>query len=183
MSKRFLLIVGLLMTGVIILSGCVTAAAASEDDDDGHNDGEHMDDDHADDEHADDDHEEGDHMDGSHVHVDPPAAFADLENPFAGSHEAAEAGEALFVQYCTPCHGASGNGDGPLAETLDPRPANLADASMMADMSDAYMFWRVSEGGTAEPFNSAMPSWSLQLDEDQRWQLVTFVRELPEHGH
>ncbi len=51
---------------------------------------------------------------------------------------------------------------------------------MMADISDAYIFWRITEGGTMEPFNSAMPPWKDILSEDQRWELVSFIRSLSE---
>lgn len=36
-----------------------------------------------------------------------------------------DANEQLFQHYCSACHGPTGAGDGPLAEILDPKPANL----------------------------------------------------------
>ncbi len=35
------------------------------------------------------------------------------------------AGRSTFRTYCTSCHGPEAKGDGPLAEYLDPKPANL----------------------------------------------------------
>jgi len=35
------------------------------------------------------------------------------------------AGRADFARYCAECHGPEGRGDGPMAERLHPRPANL----------------------------------------------------------
>lgn len=49
---------------------------------------------------------------------------------------------------------------------------------MMNDLSDTYIFWRITEGGLDEPFNSAMPPWETVFNEEQRWQLVNFVRSL-----
>jgi mono/diheme cytochrome c family protein len=63
---------------------------------------------------------------------------------------------------------------------LDPKPASLADTQMMADLSEGYLFWRVSEGGTFEPFNSVMPTWKGILSEDERWQVISFIRTLGE---
>ncbi|MGE0394437.1 MAG: c-type cytochrome [Vicinamibacterales bacterium] len=38
----------------------------------------------------------------------------------------AEAGRSLYRQNgCGSCHGASGRGDGPISQTLDPRPTDL----------------------------------------------------------
>lgn len=34
-------------------------------------------------------------------------------------------GEGLFASYCTSCHGAKGQGDGPVADFLKVRPADL----------------------------------------------------------
>lgn len=38
---------------------------------------------------------------------------------------AQEPGEALFLRHCAACHGAGGAGDGPLAASLNPQPADL----------------------------------------------------------
>jgi len=34
-------------------------------------------------------------------------------------------GRDLYMRYCASCHGISGRGDGPAAEALQPRPADL----------------------------------------------------------
>jgi hypothetical protein len=44
-----------------------------------------------------------------------------------------------------------------------------------------YWLWRVSEGGTAEPFHSqgsVMPAWKYHLLELERWQVIAFARTL-----
>lgn len=132
---------------------------ASHDNDDGHHD---------------------DDMEMAHMHVDPPVEFASLTNPFADNHEAIEAGAEIFQANCATCHGPEGLGDGPGAAELDPQPATLADGTMMNDLSDGYLFWRVSKGGQMEPFNSAMPAWESALTEEERWQVVSFLRTLAE---
>ncbi|MCB8973844.1 MAG: cytochrome c [Ardenticatenaceae bacterium] len=135
-----------------------------------------------DEDHADDGHSEA-NMD--HAHVEAPEEFASLKNPFAADHEAIEIGEELFQAYCASCHGPEGAGDGPAAESLEPKPAALSDGMMMNMLSDGYLFWRVSQGGQMEPFNSAMPAWQAALTEEQRWQIISYVRTLAdeEQGH
>lgn len=152
----FLLFLSVIM--MLVASACSGSEATAED---GHMDDE----DHA-------------MADMDHMHVDPPDEFASLDNPFSGDHEAIEAGETIFQTNCVPCHGPEGKGDGPSAEALDPKPVNLSDGTMMNMLSDGYLFWRVSKGGQVDPFNSAMPAWETSLTEEQRWEVISYVRTL-----
>jgi len=38
-----------------------------------------------------------------------------------------ESGDYLFRNYCAACHGQSGKGNGPLADSMRTRPANLTE--------------------------------------------------------
>jgi hypothetical protein len=193
-KKLFFLFV--LLSAMLLMAACGVAAESAETNQDAteHED-EHMDehedehmDEHEDehmDEHEDEhmDEHEDEHMDehsSEHMHVEPPHDFESLENPVAGDSAAIDAGQEIFTIHCETCHGPEGHGDGPGAEGLDPKPANLADADMMHDLSDGYLFWRVSEGGAFEPFNSAMPSWKETLTEDQIWQAIAYLTTLSE---
>ncbi len=138
---------------------------------------EHMDDEHMDDEHMEDEHMEDDHG-MEHMHAELPAEYEGLTNPLAGDEAAVAAGAELFSINCATCHGDEGLGDGPAAAGLDPKPASLADVEMMSTMEDSYLFWRITEGGAMEPFNSAMPAWGEAFSDDEIWQLVSFVRTL-----
>lgn len=42
-------------------------------------------------------------------------------------------GRSTFRTYCTSCHGPEAKGDGPIAEYLDPKPANLRQISQRED--------------------------------------------------
>lgn len=163
-NKRWFILMAFSIVTLTLLSACSSAASEQTVDSAGE---EHLDED----EH------------GEEEHMDTPAEYADLTNPYAGDHEAGEAGAVLYEVNCATCHGEEGGGDGPAAEALDPKPASLADAHMMEDMSDGALFWRISEGGTMEPFNSAMPPWKSSLSEDEIWQVITFLREFSEDDH
>jgi len=113
-----------------------------------------------------------------HDHEEPPEEFASLLSPFSESQDVIEAGAEIFKLNCATCHGLEGGGDGPAAAALDPKPATLADSVMMLELSDGYLFWRVSKGGQVEPFDSAMPAWEAALTEDQRWQVIAYIRTL-----
>lgn len=114
----------------------------------------------------------------AHMHVATPEEFEGLANPAAGDSEAIAAGADIFAVNCASCHGPAGEGDGPAAEGLNPKPAALADGMMMNTLTDGYLFWRVSKGGQSEPFNSAMPAWENALTIEERWQVISFIRTL-----
>jgi mono/diheme cytochrome c family protein len=50
--------------------------------------------------------------------------LATNDTAFAGPKQV-QRGRALYVEYCASCHGASAQGDGPVARALTTPPANL----------------------------------------------------------
>lgn len=144
---------------------------------------EHIEEEQMDEEHMEDDHVMDEDMpmeEMDHGHVEAPDEFASLSNPFAGDADAIAAGQEIFDTNCVTCHGPEGAGDGAAAAGLDPQPANLGDSQMMTTLTDGYLFWRVSKGGAMEPFNSAMIAWEGALTEEQRWQVISYVRTFSE---
>ncbi len=107
---------------------------------------------------------------------DLPEEFDGLTNPFTDDPEAIVEGEILFQANCSSCHGSSGEGDGPASGGLNPPPQNLGLSQ--SELSDAHLFWRISEGGLMEPFNSLMPAWKGLLNEEQIWQIIAYLRTL-----
>jgi mono/diheme cytochrome c family protein len=109
-------------------------------------------------------------------HATIPEAYASLSNPTPADAGSVERGAAIFVSSCAVCHGDGGMGDGPGAANLDPEVSAIAHTSQM--LSDAYLFWRVSEGGQGDPLKSAMPTWKETLDEQARWDVINYVQAL-----
>lgn len=109
-------------------------------------------------------------------HATVPEAYAGLANPVTADEASFERGGEIYTTNCAVCHGDGGMGDGPGAAGLDPAPAAIAHTSQM--LGDSYLFWRVSEGGAMDPFNSAMISWKGVLDEDARWDVINYVQAL-----
>ncbi len=99
-----------------------------------------------------------------------PEEAAKLKNPVPASEAALAAGKALFLERCAQCHGVGGKGDGPDADLYSVKPADFTDAHMMGEMTDGEIFWKITEG------RRPMPSFKKQLTEEQRWQLVNYVR-------
>jgi mono/diheme cytochrome c family protein len=46
-------------------------------------------------------------------------------NPVPKNQDSIDRGKALYRKYCSNCHGTNGQGDGPLANKLTPKPADL----------------------------------------------------------
>ena len=99
-----------------------------------------------------------------------PASAAGKKNPFPGKANAA-AGKQIFMTTCAPCHGNSGRGDGPAAMALNPKPANYTTKAISGE-SDGSLFWKLSEG------RGAMVGFKGAFSEQQRWQLITYIRSL-----
>jgi mono/diheme cytochrome c family protein len=101
-----------------------------------------------------------------------PAEAAKLKNPVKPTPENLAAARAIYLDKCANCHGDRGLGDGPEAGMYDPPPASLNDAPMMNAMPDGELYWKITEG------RKPMPSFKAQLSDEQRWQLVNFLRTL-----
>ncbi len=82
------------------------------------------------------------------------------------------AAAALFQQNCFACHGAQGKGDGPLAITLQPKPADFHDRERQAQRSVFGLYNTISVGVKG----TAMPSFK-QLTDEQRWALAFYVSQ------
>jgi mono/diheme cytochrome c family protein len=93
-------------------------------------------------------------------------------NPVQPSASALAAGRAIYMDKCTQCHGQTGKGDGPDAASYYPSPTSLVDAKHMSSVTDGEIFYQISEG------RKPMPAFKRKLSEEQRWQLVLYVRSL-----
>jgi hypothetical protein len=103
-------------------------------------------------------------------------AYAGLTSPVAATEESLARGQEVYETYCLRCHGETGMGEGPDGVGAAPAPAAVAHTSTR--MTDAYLFWRITEGGYEEPFNSIMIPWKGTLDETQRWDVINYMRAL-----
>ncbi|MEO8255988.1 MAG: cytochrome c [Acidobacteriota bacterium] len=99
-----------------------------------------------------------------------------MVNPFQpGDGAAAERGAAVFAAFCQPCHGAAGEGDGPVPQHGFPVPPPLSRAQTQ-DKTDAQMFLIVTNG------QNSMPSYASQISRDDRWKAILHVRSMRRAG-
>ncbi len=109
-------------------------------------------------------------------HASIPEEYAGLSNSVEADEVSLDRGAEIYTTNCAVCHGDGGMGDGPSAAGLDPAPVAIAHTSQM--LGDDYLYWRISEGGAMEPFNSAMVAWKGVLDEQARWDVINYVQAL-----
>ena len=100
----------------------------------------------------------------------PPGA-KDVQNPVKTDGRTVERGARLYKQYCVPCHGVSGVGDGAMAKKLGYKPADLT-LERLNRQTDGEIFWKISKG--KEP----MPDFEKTLSGRERWDIVSYVRTL-----
>jgi mono/diheme cytochrome c family protein len=98
-----------------------------------------------------------------------PARATAKKNPIAADATSIARGKAVYTAECFTCHGPSGKGDGPQAKDLEKNPGNL---TKLQGQSDGALFWKVSEG------KKPMPTFSSKLTEQQRWDVVNYIKTL-----
>ncbi|PLX79601.1 MAG: hypothetical protein C0615_02145 [Desulfuromonas sp.] len=105
---------------------------------------------------------------------------ADLHDDTAGLERATE----LFLHKCASCHGHPSEGRSERADFFQP-PAPDFSEQKYRDIDPAYLFWRISEGKTVEPFRSrgsVMPAWGVHFSDREIWQLTRYLQKRADQG-
>jgi cytochrome c553 len=87
-------------------------------------------------------------------------------------------GEKVYQLYCASCHGPRGEGDGPVAAGLNPKPVKHSDGAYMNQLSNEHLFKVIREGGVAVGKSPLMAPWGGTLSDQQIADVVAFVRSL-----
>lgn len=98
---------------------------------------------------------------------DPAPAKAPLPTPPALTPDMQAQGEASFKLYCATCHGDGGQGDGPAAVALNPKPRNFTKDPFRQGSSVAEIFMTLQTG---VPATTMVPF--AHLPEAERWALA-----------
>ena len=98
-------------------------------------------------------------------------------NPVASSPESIAKGQELYLEQtkgnCIFCHGETGAGNEANLPKLRRKPANLSNKERMTAMTDGEVFWKISKG-----INGIMPAGEKRMTEEERWNVVNYVRTL-----
>ncbi len=99
-----------------------------------------------------------------------PDTYLTTDIPFSVNSVAG--GLKHYEDNCTPCHGTSGHGDGPLASGM---PVNLKPADLSAPHTALHtagdLYWWITHGFEG----SSMPGFADALTYEERWDVINFL--------
>lgn len=98
-----------------------------------------------------------------------------LANPVQQTAASIERGEDRYAIYCQPCHGADGDGRGPVAPALANLVRNLLDDTQIQN-GDGWMYAVIANGF------GLMPEYGSKISVEDRWHIVNYVRVLQGAG-
>lgn len=116
-----------------------------------------------------------DAISGTNAHAGrggPSMADNPMALPFQnGLQGNAAKGEKTYMANCATCHGAKGDGKGPRAYFINPKPRNFVDPAFRSAFNRPAIYTAVSEGR----LGAEMPAWSKVLDHQEIADVSEFV--------
>lgn len=111
-----------------------------------------------------------DHLALGLVDGQPAAA---LPAAFVGGEDAVRRGQQRYGIYCAPCHGIGGEGNGTVASRMAVKPPSLHDARIK-EMPVGKIYQAILNGVN----NGNMGSYAAQIEQNDRWNIILYVRAL-----
>jgi mono/diheme cytochrome c family protein len=93
------------------------------------------------------------------------------ELPFPVTQAVLDRGQERFEIFCTPCHGATGAGNGLVVQRGYPQPASYHIDRLR--QAEAGYFFDVMTNGFGR-----MPDYRAQITPRDRWNIVAYIRAL-----
>jgi mono/diheme cytochrome c family protein len=109
------------------------------------------------------------------IPIEGPIAIPGMgapDNPIEADEASMARGAELYDIHCKMCHGATAQGNGPIAPFLANKPANLT-SPVVQSKSDGSIFLTITNG-----VQGKMPALNENLLVPDRWDLVNFIRTL-----
>ncbi|RMH81379.1 MAG: hypothetical protein D6681_18240 [Calditrichaeota bacterium] len=107
----------------------------------------------------------------------------DLARKYAEEMAAVERGRMLYQRACEACHGANGDGKGPAAEALNPRPRDFTTGKFKfrstpaGELPTDQDLYNTIANGVPRTF---MPAWKGLMTEQNIWDLVAYIKTFSE---
>ena len=84
-------------------------------------------------------------------------------------------GRVAYKEYCSQCHGATGEGDGPASSGLSPKPA--VHAKMAFDkLPMEYLYNVIYHGGRSVGKSPTMPYWGLTIGQQGVADVMAYLK-------
>jgi cbb3-type cytochrome c oxidase subunit II len=108
------------------------------------------------------------------LHAWVPEPWRAMPNPYPAAAHMIQQGHAVYQDFCTGCHGAMGDGQGPAVKHTYPPPLNfttlrrhLVDGKYIGGI----LYYQVMNGVTG----TAMPYFKRALESDKIWSVSNYV--------
>lgn len=104
-------------------------------------------------------------------------ASVEVKNALFLTSKNIEEGKQLYSAFCSPCHGATGKGDGTVTTHGFPAPPSYSTGQSsrggaMKDLTDGKIYHTITYG------LNAMGSYAAQLSPEERWKVTMYVHHL-----
>lgn len=101
----------------------------------------------------------------------------EVTNLIANTPKHLAEGKKLFITFCSPCHGVTGQGDGLVVQHGYPPPPSYSKGQSsrggaMKDLTDGKIYHTITYGV------NAMGSYASQVAPEERWKIVMYVHHL-----
>lgn len=107
---------------------------------------------------------------------DPANESPTMKNPVAADEASLARGKSLYDGKCAKCHGDDGDGTGPSSHGIASDPRKLWVFAGTGEATDGYLYWFITNG------RNDMPPWGLVLSDNERWDLVNYIKSLKGPG-
>ncbi len=101
-------------------------------------------------------------------------SFAETPEVGVSTPDSVAKGRAVYPQKCFFCQGEKGDGQGPAAGILNPKPRDFTREEFKYGSSAEAIFKTIANGVPGTP----MAPFGRQLSEEEIWQLVHFLKSL-----
>ncbi len=107
-----------------------------------------------------------------------PATWVNLKSAVPPTQRSLLHGKQVYLTNCVGCHGFEGKGNGPAAAYLEPKPFNFTNAQVQQQHSEGQYYHFLLFGMPG----SAMAAWGDYLAVQDIWDVINFVRTIPNGG-
>jgi len=101
---------------------------------------------------------------------------SDIEAPDLANEEMIREGAEHYMRMCQGCHSFPGRERSGRARSLEPAPPHLYEKEEIEEWTPAEQFW-ITQNGI---MMTAMPAWGTSHSDEEIWNIVAFLRKLPE---
>ena len=101
-----------------------------------------------------------------------PGEYADFKNPVSASDSSIKTGEKLYNMYCLSCHGPEMTPDPERRSEVQKRGMPGANILLVGNYSDEHIYSVITHG------SAIMKRQSYNLDPEERWHVVNYIRSL-----